>query len=57
VPRGDHLRRQNGGSQPGIAVGVATPFGGNGDFSEQAGEYLAALGIERALLVLDCGPF
>jgi hypothetical protein len=30
---------------------------GDCNFPEQTGEYLAALGIERALLVLDRGPF
>src|ERR1035438_7536634 len=48
---------QNGCAQPGIAVRVAAALGGDCDFLEQAGEYLAALGIERALLVLNCGPF
>ena len=51
------LGRQNRGAQPGIGVRVAAALGGNRDFLEQAGEYLAALGIQRALLVLDCGPF
>src|ERR1035438_9223022 len=33
------------------------PLGCDRDFLEQAGKDFAALGIERALLVLDCGPF
>ena len=51
------LSRQNGGAKPGIGIGVAAALGSDRDFLEQASEYLAALGIQRALLVLDCGPF
>ena len=51
------LGRGNGGAQPGVAVRVAAALGSDGDFLEQTGEYLAALGIQRALFVLDCGPF
>ena len=51
------LGGQNGGAQPRIAVRIAAALGGDGDFLDQAGEDLAALGVERALLVLDCGPF
>ena len=36
---------------------TATVFRGNADFLDKAGKNLAALGIERALLMLDCGPF
>src|ERR1700722_16393549 len=48
---------QDGGAQPGVGVRVTAALGSNSDFLEQAGEYLAALGIERAFFVLDCGPF
>ena len=51
------LAASNGRAQPGVAVRVAAALGGYGYFLEQTGEYLAALGIQRALLVLDCGPF
>jgi len=52
------LGGQDSGTEPGISVGVSTtPFCGNGDFLDKTSEYLAALGIERALFVLDCGPF
>ena len=51
------LGRSHGRSQPGIAVRIATTLGGDRDFLQQAGEDLAALGIQRALLVLNCGPF
>src|ERR1700741_3536811 len=52
------LGGEDGGAQTRIAVGIAaTVFGGNADFLDQASKNLAALGIERALLVLDCGPF
>src|SRR5205085_4912496 len=41
-----------------IALRVAPAgFGGHGNFLDQPGEYFAALGIERALLVFDRGPF
>src|SRR6185503_1849321 len=37
------------GTKPGVTVGVSTTdFGGDGDFLDKTGEYLAALGIERA---------
>jgi len=49
---------QNRGAQPGVAVRVAAAaLGGYGDLPDQACEYLAALCIQRALLVLDCGHF
>ena len=52
------LGGQHRGAQPGIAVGVApASLRGDGDFFDQAGEDLAALGVESALFVLDCGPF
>src|ERR1700677_3373602 len=50
------LGRQDRRAQPRIAVGVAATLGRDADFLDDAGEYLAALGIQRALLVLDCGP-
>ena len=41
----------------GVAVRIAAALGGDSNFLDQASENLAALGIQRALLVLDCGPF
>ena len=35
---------------------ASAALGGHGDFFNQTGEYLAALGVQRALFVLDCGP-
>ena len=41
-----------------VAVRIASAaFGGDGDFLDQAGKDLAALGVQRALLMLDCRPF
>src|SRR5208282_4157286 len=51
------LCRQNRSAEPSIGVGITTALCGDSDFLEQAGEDLAALRIQRALLVLDCGPF
>ena len=52
------LGGEDGGAQTRISVGIAaTVFGGNADFLDQARKNLAALGVERALLVLNCGPF
>src|SRR5271155_4816280 len=39
----------------GVRISAAI-LGGNRNFLDQTGEDLAALGIERALLMLDCGP-
>ncbi len=48
----------DGSAKAGIAVGVSSAeLGGDGDFLDQAGEDLAALGVEGALLVLNCRPF
>ena len=47
----------NCGSQARIRIRIAAAFGGNADFLNQASENLAALGVERALFVLNCGPF
>ena len=55
-----HVLRLGGGhgrAQAGVAVRVAATLGGYGDFLKETREYLAALCIQRALLVLDCGPF
>src|SRR5579862_13143 len=44
-------------TQTRIAIRITTAiFGGNADFLDEASENLAALGVERALLVLNCGP-
>ena len=44
-------------AQPRVHVGVAAAVsGGNGQFLDDAGEDLAALGVSRALLVLDGVP-
>ena len=51
------LGRQNGRTQPWITVGVAAAARRHADFLDQTGEDLAALRVQRALLVLDCGPF
>src|ERR1700754_3313546 len=52
------LGRGDGSAQAGISVSVASAeLGGDGDFLDQAGEDLSALGVEGALLVLDCRPF
>src|ERR1017187_2551034 len=50
------LRGQDRRAQSGVPIRVAATLGGNCDFLDDTGEYLAALGIQRALLVLDCGP-
>jgi len=50
------LGSQNGCAQAGVHIGVTAALCGDSDLLEQTSEYLAALGIERALLVLDCGP-
>ena len=45
-------------AEAGIAVRVSSAhLGGDGDFLDQAGEDLAALGVEGALLMLDSRPF
>ena len=50
--------RENGAAQPRIGVRIAAAIlGGNRNFLDQTGKNLAALGVERALLMLDCGPF
>ena len=36
---------------------AAADFGGNGDFAAQLGKNLPALGVNRALEVLDLRPF
>src|SRR6185312_13805931 len=47
--------RGNGGTQAWIPFRVApATFGGHGDFLDQASKDLAALGVQRALFVLDC---
>ena len=48
---------RNGGAQAGVAVRIAAALGSDAYFLEQAGEYLAALGVQRALFVLDSRPF
>ena len=48
----------DGAAQARIAVGIsAAGLGRDHDFLDQAGKDLAALGVECALLVLDCRPF
>ena len=48
----------DGAAQARIRIGIPTAIlGGNADFLDQAGENLAALSVERALLMLNCGPF
>src|ERR1700691_6144910 len=48
----------DGPAQPGIGVHISPALASShGDFPDQAGEDLAALGIKCALFVLDCGPF
>ncbi len=49
--------RQNRGSQARIGVRVTPALGRYRNFLHQTSKNLAALGIQRALLVLDCGPF
>src|ERR1700761_1178565 len=44
-------------AQPRITVRVAAPACRHADFLDQAGEDLAALRVQRAFFVLDCGPF
>ena len=47
----------DGQTQPGIAGGIApAESGGNGNFLDEPGENLAALGVLRGLLVLDISP-
>ncbi len=47
----------NGGAQARIGIRIAAIFCGNADFLDKARKNLAALGVKRALLVLNCGPF
>src|SRR5215469_41771 len=57
---GGHVCRLGGGNrrtQARVALRITAIFGSNGYFLDETGENLAALGIERALLVLNCGPF
>src|SRR6478735_12367816 len=50
------LGGSNSRAQARIAFRVATAaLGGHGDFLDQTGKYLAALGVQRALFMLDCG--
>src|ERR1039457_3314062 len=51
------LRRGDGGAQAGVAVGVAAIAGGDGNFLDEAGELIPALGVEGGLFVLDGRPF
>src|SRR5665213_1938097 len=52
------LGRRDRTAQPRVAVGIASAaLRGDGDFLDQACENLAALGIQRALLMLNCRPF
>ena len=53
------LRGRDRGSQAGVEVRIpAVPHPGrHGNFTNQLGENLAALGILGRLLVLDCTPF
>ena len=49
---------EDGRAQTRIAIRIAAAIlGGNADFLDETGEDLATLGVERALLVLNCGPF
>src|SRR3954469_18999143 len=49
---------EDGLAQTRVFIRIATPdTGGHDDFANNTGEDLAALSVERALLVLDCGPF
>ena len=59
---GGHVLRfgcGDGATEARVAVGIAATagLGGDGDFLDEAGEDLAAFGVKRALLVLDCRPF
>ena len=48
----------DGSAEAGVAVGISSALlGGDGDFLDEAGEDLAAFGVKRALLMLDCRPF
>ena len=52
------LGREDGAAQARVGVGIAAAvFRGDADFLDETGENLAALGVKRALLVLNCGPF
>src|SRR5581483_9386027 len=52
------LGGQNRRAQARIGIRIATAvLGGNADFLDKSGENLAALCIERALFMLNCGPF
>src|SRR5438270_12543121 len=51
------FRSSNGREQKRIGVGVSAVLSRNRNFLNQASEDLAAIGIERALFVLNCGPF
>ena len=54
---GHVLGGQNGGAQPGIAVGIAAVAGCDRDFLDEARERFSALRVGRRLLVLNGGPF
>ncbi len=52
------LGGENGAAEARVGVGIAAAvLGGNADFLDQAGKNLAPLGVKRALLMLDGGPF
>src|SRR4051812_15183100 len=51
------LRGGHGGTQTGILLRVASGFRGNSDFLDEAGEDLAAFGVESALLLVYFRPF
>ncbi len=51
-------RLVHGQAQARVGVGIsAAELRGDGDFLDQAGPDLAALGVSRGLLVFDIGPF
>src|SRR5262249_30284713 len=50
--------RRDGGAQARSAIRIpAAVLGSNADFLDKTGEDLAALGVQRALLVFNCGTF
>src|ERR1700728_5337754 len=52
------LGRDDRTTQAGIGIRIAAAvLRSDADFLDETGEDLAALGVERALLVLNCGPF
>src|ERR1700691_3034986 len=51
------LGGENCAAQPRIRIRIAAAIlRSNADFLDETGKNLAALGVQRALLVLDCGP-